>query len=276
MEHYQEKTKARSQPRGGVLLIAALIIVGMWNPVSKGEAARTILQTGAESKTAWEGVYTEAQARAGQVVFEANCDGCHGETTRGGGRGGTRLNEPVFFENWREDTVGSLYTKVRSTMPRRRPPLSDPEYLVVVAHLLEKLGFPAGDVELNPSSAGNIRIEGKDGPKPLPPNSLVQAVGCLTRTEGNQWTLTLTSNPSRNRNPDPEMESTPEELDAARRIAIGDLTFDLINFFMLGDFDPAAHEGHRMLARGALISRPSGDRISLTNLDMLSPQCNGQ
>ena len=70
MQHYQEKTKARSQRRGGVLLIAALIIVGMWNPVSKGEAARTILQTGAESKTAWEGVYTEAQARAGRVVFE--------------------------------------------------------------------------------------------------------------------------------------------------------------------------------------------------------------
>ena len=64
MQHYQEKTKARSHRRGGVLLIAA-IIVGMWSPVSKGEAARTILQTGAESKTAWEGVYTEAQARAG-------------------------------------------------------------------------------------------------------------------------------------------------------------------------------------------------------------------
>jgi len=276
MQHYQEKTKARDHRTGGVVLIAALIIVGMWSPVSKGEAARTIRQTGAESKTAWEGVYTEAQARAGQVVFEANCDGCHGDTARGGGREGTRLNEPVFFENWREDTVGSLYTKVRSTMPRREAPLSDPEYLVAVAYLLEKLGFPAGDVELNPTSAGDIRIEGKDGPKPLPPNSLVQAVGCLTLAEGDQWTLTRVSNPSRNRNSDPERESTPEEVDTSRNIAMGDLTFDLANFFMLGDFDPAAHEGHRMLARGALISRPSGDRISLTNLDMLSPRCDGQ
>ena len=98
----------------------------------------------------------------------------------------------------------------------------------------------------------------------------------MTRVDGDQWTLTLVANPTRNRNPDPDRASTPEELEAARRTPMGDLTFNLANFFMLGDFDPAAHEGHRMLARGALISRPSGDRISLTNLDMLSPQCDGQ
>ena len=278
MRQYQDKLKARSPRRLGMLLIAALILAGMWIPVSDGVTVRaaTILQAGTQSKTAWDGVYTPAQARAGQSVFEANCDVCHGATARGGGSEGPRLDEPGFFENWREDNVGSLYSKVRSTMPRRRPPLSDPEYLVAVAYLLEKLGFPAGDVELNPSSAGNIRIEGKDGPKPLPPNSLIQAVGCMTRADGDQWTLTLAANPTRNRNSDPERESTPEELDAARGNPMGDLTFTLANFFMLGEFDPAAHEGHRMLARGALISRPSGDRISLTNMDMLSPQCNGQ
>ncbi len=273
MQHDHEESKVRRYRRGGLLLIAALIVVGMWNPVSSGEAARTgsIMQSG----TAWDGVYTDAQARAGETVFQANCDVCHGETARGGGSEGTRLNEPGFFENWREDTVGSLYTKVRSTMPRRSPPLSDPEYLVAVAFLLEKLGFPAGDVELNPSSAGNIRIEGKDGPKPLPPNSLVKTAGCMTQV-GGDWTLTMATNPTRNRNPDPERASTPEELGAARGLPMGDLTFNLANFFMLGDFDPAAHEGHRMLARGALISRPSGDRISLTNMDMLSPGCDPQ
>ena len=175
----------------------------------------------------------------------------------------------VFNDVSRDPELGGF---TRSNMPRRRPPLDDPDYLAVTTYILRENGFPAGNDGLTVRSMGAVRIEGKDGPKPLPPNALVQVTGCLT-PDGVDWDLSMASLPTRSRNSDPERAATEEELTAARELPSGDLTFDLTNFFMLGDFDPAAHAGHKMLARGALIRRPSGDRISLFGLDMVAVAC---
>ena len=221
----------------------------------------------------WDGVYTDAQAVAGAEVFQDKCDGCHGEIIAGDAEfRGPALKGDEFFENWREDHVGSLYNKIRSSMPLLQASLSDPAYLVVVAYILKENGFPSGEVELSASALRTIWIEGRDGPQPLPGNSLIQTVGCLTPV-GGEWMLTSAGRPIRNRDPDPERKPTSEELQVAATEPPGTLTFQLTNFFMLGDFDPAAHEGQKMLARGALIRRPTGDRISVTGLDSVASSC---
>ena len=223
-----------------------------------------------ERKTVWDGIYTESQSMAGGVVYEQQCSSCHGEAASG--QSGPKLNGSEFFEDWREDNVSSLYGYIRSSMPRRRPPLSDPDYLAVTTYLLRENGFPAGDEPLTFKSMRTVRIEGKEGPQPLPPNSLVQVTGCLTPS-GGDWMLSGASEPIRNRNPNSDSPLTDDELRFAQEQPTGNLGFNLTNFFMLGDFDPASHRGHKMVARGALIRRSNADRISLTDIDMVSVAC---
>ncbi len=274
MQSHEHTLRARYRRLGYVSLVT-LLLVGTLTPVSRSETepVGTIQGAAPELRMVWDGVYTDAQASAGAEIFQDKCDGCHGEIIAGDAEfRGPELKGDEFFENWREDHVGSLYNKIRSSMPLLQASLSDPEYLIVVAHILSENGFPSGEVELNASSLRNIWIEGKDGPKPLPGNSLIQTVGCLTQA-GGDWVLSSAGRPIRNRDPDPERTPTPEELQEAASEPLGTLTFQLTNFFMLGDFDPASHEGQKLLARGALIRRPSGDRISVTGLDMVASSC---
>ena len=272
MQTCGKKSKAGTRRRLGILFVAVLMLVGARAQFLSGEmeGVRALVQSGTQRVTVWDGVYTEAQSVAGEEVYQQNCAVCHGEAASG--QRGPQLVGEEFFEDWREDSLGGLYGFIRSNMPRRRPPLDDPDYLAVTTYILKQNGFPTGNVELTVKSMGAVRIEGKDGPKPLPPGSLVQVTGCLT-PDGGDWDLSMASQPVRNRNTDPERAATEEELKAAMDAPSGNLTFDLANFFMLGDFDPAGHAGHKMLARGALIRRPSGDRISLTGLDMVAVAC---
>ena len=272
MQTYGKKAIQGNHRRGGILFLVALMLVGARAEFFSGEPerGRALAQSGAETKTVWDGVYTDAQSAAGETVYEQHCAVCHGEAASG--QRGPQLLGEEFFEDWREDSLGALYGFIRTNMPRRRPPLEDSDYLAVTTYILKENGFPSGNEGLTVRSMGAVRIEGKDGPKPLPPGSLVQVTGCLT-PDGGDWGLSMASPPVRNRNTDLESAATEEELNAARDMPGGDLTFDLANFFMLGDFDPATHSGHKMLARGALIRRPGGDRISLTGLDMLAVDC---
>ena len=218
-------------------------------------------------KSVWDGVYTDAQAEAGQALFETHCIKCHGQDT--GGFAAKELYGDRFFERWREDTLESLYSFMQN-MPPAGPRLRDSEYMNIMGHILFANGFPSGSGRLNTTVLESVRIEGENGPQPLPDRATVQVVGCMTRS-GDDWTLTLASDPVRARNTE---EATELELKASAAKQLGTLTFELGNFFMLGSFDRAAHEGHKMLAKGALVRHPdSVDRISLTALDSASESC---
>ena len=154
MPTYEHKSKARHRRLEYVFLVA-LMLVGSRTPISWGEAepAGTIQEAGTELRMVWDGVYTDSQAAAGQEVFKAKCDACHGEVIAGDAEfQGPPLKGDQFFENWREDHVGSLYNKIRSSMPLLQASLSDPAYLVVVAYILKENGFPSGEVELSANS----------------------------------------------------------------------------------------------------------------------------
>jgi len=268
-------SKVKKHRRLGYCLLAALLLVGMHTSISWSETEPMEMTQELDKKLrmVWDGVYTDAQAAAGQEVFKVKCEACHGEIIAEDAEfQGPPLKGEKFFDNWREDHLASLYMKIRSSMPLLQASLSDLEYLVITAYILQENDFPSGRVGLSRNSLRDIWIQGKDGPRPLPGNSLIQTIGCLRQVEG-KWMLTLAGRPIRNRNPDPERKPTSEELYVAATEPPGTLTFQLANFFMLGDFDPTSHEGQKMLARGALIRRPNVDRISVTGLDTVAPSC---
>lgn len=224
----------------------------------------------ADRKTIWSGVYTETEAQRGQLVYEAECRGCHGASLEG-----MRTNPPLqgdrFMDSWREGTLESLFIKMRDLMPRRDPgKLTDREYLDILAYVLQSNQLPGGPDELDTDVLQTIQIEGKDGPKPLPNRTNVKVVGCLTQAGGDDWMLTMASPPSRTDSPD---KAAQQELQDAASSALGTLTFRLQNLLMLGDFDAEQHSGHKMLAKGLLIRRSAGERISLTWMQMVSPNC---
>ena len=68
----------------------------------------------AGGKTVLDGAYTEAQATAGETAYKATCVNCHGAELRGGGGGAApplRTNE--FLDRWREDSLSSVYLKIK-------------------------------------------------------------------------------------------------------------------------------------------------------------------
>ena len=224
----------------------------------------------AQNKTVWSGIYTEAQATSGQAVYNQYCSGCHSQSLVGGAsQGAPALKGDKFMEAWREDSLESLFTKIRTTMPRRDPKsLSEKETTDIVAYIMQANEFPVGS-ELSASAMSAIRIQRQDGPKPLPNYAIISVVGCMTQ-DGENWTLTKASDPSRLRVAE---KATPDELKAAGAKPLGTMTFRLQNLAMLGAFDAQAHKGHKMMAKGPLIRNSSGERVSVTELEMVGSSC---
>ena len=224
----------------------------------------------AERLTVWSGVYTATQAADGQIVFNTRCSRCHG-TDLTGGATGTSLIGDRFMQFWSEDNLDSLYKKISETMPRNSGgSLSDVEYVQVTTYLLQKNGFPTGSAELKPDTMHSIHIEGKDGPKPLPNNSMIQVVGCMTPDGSDGWNLTNVGTPTRTRTPD---SITADDLKIAQKTSMGTATYRLQNLLMLGNFNAEAHKGHKMMAKGPLLRRSSGEAVSVTALEMVSDSC---
>ena len=216
--------------------------------------------------TVWDGIYTAEQAERGRAVFESRCAACHGADL-----GGTSEARPLagerFMQDWSEDNLDNLFGRIQRLMPYDDPgSLDEGEYLDSLAYILQFNEFPAGDSELAADRIAGIRVEGKDGPGPVPSFALVQVVGCLTAGADGDWTLTRSTRAVRARDP---AASSPEELRVLDTQPLGDRTFTLMSAYP----DPAAHAGHKMEAKGFLIRNPTGDRINLSALEMIAERC---
>ena len=138
-----------------LLTVVCVGLVVAW--VSVGGLA---IETGAapgETAPAWQeaastvldGVFTAAQARRGQRVYSQNCQSCHGSDLRGDGDMAPSIagNDLIVF--WTDVPVGSLFERIKVSMPADGPGrLSDEEYTDVVAFLLDASSYPAGEAEL--------------------------------------------------------------------------------------------------------------------------------
>ena len=100
------------------------------------------------TRSIWDGVYTEEQAKRGEEVYKKECASCHADTLVGGG-GAAPLTGGTFLSNWNGLTLGDLYDRIRKTMPQGSPgKLNKQQDADVLAYLLSFNKFPAGKTEL--------------------------------------------------------------------------------------------------------------------------------
>lgn len=112
-----------------------------------GAAAVGVAAAGAATSV-WDGVYTDAQAKRGEVIYYERCAGCHGPELEGGDMT-PALTGGGFMSNWNEVSVGDLFERIRITMPLDRPrTLSRQQSADVIAFLLKANRWPAGAAEL--------------------------------------------------------------------------------------------------------------------------------
>ena len=215
--------------------------------------------------TVWDGIYTAEQAARGRIVYDRHCGACH-RADLSGSEEARPLAGARFMQDWREDTLHTLFTRIRSLMPFNEPAtLSEHAYLDSVAYILQFNGFPPGERELTPDGLADIRIEGRDGPAEVPSFALVQVIGCLTE-DGGGWLLTDSTRAVRTRDPS---AAADDELAALGARPPGSRTFTLMNAYP----NPASHVDHRMVVRGFLIRDSAGDRINVSSMGMVAAGC---
>ena len=101
-----------------------------------------------ESRSVWDGVYTEEQAKRGEPMYQKECALCHGATLTGG-ESAPPLTGGAFMANWNGLTMGDLFDRVRKTMPLSNPGrLTRQQDADILAFLLSANKFPAGNAEL--------------------------------------------------------------------------------------------------------------------------------
>jgi S-disulfanyl-L-cysteine oxidoreductase SoxD len=132
--------------------LAAVVIIGL---AAIGAYSRLRAQPPADpqeapsgSRSVWDGVFTEKQAKRGQSLYSQNCESCHGDALTGG-----EIAPPLaggdFLANWNGLTVGDLYERIRRSMPQDEPGrLSRQQDVDVLAYILSFNKFPAGETEL--------------------------------------------------------------------------------------------------------------------------------
>jgi len=102
----------------------------------------------AESRTVWDGVFTEEQAKRGEPIYRKECAACHGDMLTGG-ESSPPLTGGAFLANWNGLTMGDLFDRIRKTMPQSAPGrLTRQQDADILAFLLSVNKFPAGKTEL--------------------------------------------------------------------------------------------------------------------------------
>jgi S-disulfanyl-L-cysteine oxidoreductase SoxD len=102
-----------------------------------------------ESRSVWDGVYTDDQAKRGEPVYHKECATCHGDSLAGG-ESAPPLTGGAFLADWDGLTVGDLFDRIRKSMPQNAPgKLAKQQVADVLAYALSMNKFPSGKTELS-------------------------------------------------------------------------------------------------------------------------------
>lgn len=124
------------------LSVAALAAIG-------GLTLAATSLTAQKARNVRDGVFTPDQALRGKSGYDGVCARCHGAPLTGSEGNGPILKGAAFLAHWDKDTLGSLFTKIRDTMPAGAPgTLTDEVKLQILAYVVQQNGFPAGPTEL--------------------------------------------------------------------------------------------------------------------------------
>ena len=133
---------------GSAVVLAFVLAGGAAVETASGIGAGLSAAMQEADSSTLDGVFTSAQARRGRRVYNQNCASCHGQGLRGGEMAPSIAGSD-FIVFWTEVPVGSLFERIRVSMPEDGPGrLSDEEYTDVVAYMLDRSDYPSGETEL--------------------------------------------------------------------------------------------------------------------------------
>ena len=99
-------------------------------------------------RTNWDGVFTDAQARRGEQVYQRACSVCHLDELQGDAVS-PALVGASFTARFVGSTALEMVQSIRSSMPQNAPDsLGDRAYIDLVSYLLKMNGSGAGAAEL--------------------------------------------------------------------------------------------------------------------------------
>jgi len=118
----------------GLILFAATALAGA-----------TLL---AQGSTTADGVGTDAQVKRGSEVYAMQCAACHDAQLAGSGTA-PALAGTDFAANWKDENVGSLFERIRATMPADNPgSLKRDQVADLIAFILNFNKYPTSQKEL--------------------------------------------------------------------------------------------------------------------------------
>src|SRR5215208_1719316 len=115
----------------------------------------------APAKSVNDGVYTDVQAKRGDVLYKEQCATCHGDNLEGSGPM-PALAGKDFLASWQGKTVGDLFDKTFTTMPATAPgSLTPAQAADIVSYMLASSRYMAGTGDLEPKAEAlqQIKIE---------------------------------------------------------------------------------------------------------------------
>lgn len=159
------------------VVVVAFVVTGAFYSALRAQATRTV----------WDGVYTEDQAKRGALLFDRECAQCHGPAGAGGGMA-PALVDSAFSANYDGQTVGDLFDRNRATMPiGKEGQLSGQQNADITAFMLQCNTFPSGTTEL-PSQSMTLKQIKYVAEKPEAPPQGHRPPGIhQDHTEGKEW-----------------------------------------------------------------------------------------
>ena len=102
----------------------------------------------AQGKTTNDGIGTDAQVKRGADVYSMQCAACHDAQLAGSGTA-PALAGTDFMANWKDENVGSLFERIRATMPADNPgSLKRDQVSDLIAFILNFNKFPLAQSDL--------------------------------------------------------------------------------------------------------------------------------
>lgn len=113
-----------------------------------GVAMTAVAVVAGQTKTVWEGVFSDAQAGRGKKAYITHCAECHNEGLQGGDLAPALKGED-FLLRWNDKPMAELFERTQKTMPQNNPNgLMPQETADILAYVLQVNRMPGGAVEL--------------------------------------------------------------------------------------------------------------------------------
>ena len=122
--------------------LAGFATISLWHSSVVASQARTV----------WDGVYTAAQAKRAEPLYQEKCSKCHAPDLSG--KDAPPIVGAEFSGNWNDLSVNDLFERIRVGMPDdAKGSLQRNEVADIVALMLQTAGMPVGKEELPTETA---------------------------------------------------------------------------------------------------------------------------